>query len=104
MTTSPDGEPVLFDRRLGEIHDPYGPGHPVSRSIQRATPMILCAVMQGQDSAAGSHSSADRDMATPNDLGLGWDRVHLAPGMAPGTCSISSNYFSELEPRYGIEP
>jgi transposase-like protein len=31
-------------------------------------------------------------------------RVQLAPGMAPRTRSISSNYFAELEPRYGIEP
>jgi hypothetical protein len=30
--------------------------------------------------------------------------VYLAPGMAPKGCSIRSNYFSELEPRYGIEP
>jgi hypothetical protein len=28
----------------------------------------------------------------------------LAPGMAPKACSKCSNYFSELEPRYGIEP
>jgi HD domain len=46
MTTSPDGEPVPVDRRLAEIHDRYGPGHLVSRSIQRATPMILRAVEQ----------------------------------------------------------
>ena len=31
----------------------------------------------------------------------GWS---LAPGMAPIGSSMSSNYFSELEPRYGIEP
>jgi hypothetical protein len=31
----------------------------------------------------------------------GWS---LAPGMAPMGRSICSNYFSELEPRYGIEP
>ena len=37
-------------------------------------------------------------------LGLGWDRVQLAPGMAPRACSIRSNCFFELEPRYGIEP
>jgi hypothetical protein len=49
MTTSPDGEPVPVDRRLAEIHDRYGPGHLVSRSIQRATPMILRAVEQVQD-------------------------------------------------------
>jgi hypothetical protein len=30
--------------------------------------------------------------------------LNLAPGMAPMGCSIRSNYFSELEPRYGIEP
>ena len=39
MTTSPDGEPVPVDRRLAEIHQRYGQGHLVSRSIQRATPM-----------------------------------------------------------------
>ncbi len=54
MTTSPDGEPVPVDRRLAEIHDRYGPGHLVSRSIQRATPMILRAVEQVQDIAARS--------------------------------------------------
>jgi putative nucleotidyltransferase with HDIG domain len=46
MTTSPDGEHVRVDRRLAEIHDRYGPEHLVSRSIQRATPMILDAVSQ----------------------------------------------------------
>ena len=46
MTTSPDGQPVPAERRLAEIHDRYGSGHLVSRSIQRATPMILCAVEQ----------------------------------------------------------
>ena len=52
MTTSPDGEPVPAERRLAEIRDRYGPGHLVSRSIQRATPMILRAVEQIQDRAA----------------------------------------------------
>jgi HD domain len=52
MTTSPDGEPVLVERRLAEIHDRYGPGHLVSRSIQRATPMILRAVEQVHHRAA----------------------------------------------------
>ena len=52
MTTSPDGEPVPVDRRLAEIHDRYGPGHLVSRSIQRATPMILGVVKQVHDRAA----------------------------------------------------
>jgi hypothetical protein len=44
MTTSPAGELVPVERRLAEIHHRYGPGHLVSRSIQRATPMILRAV------------------------------------------------------------
>ena len=52
MTTSPDGGLVPAERRLAEIHDRYGPGHLVSRSIRRATPMILRAVEQVQDRAA----------------------------------------------------
>jgi hypothetical protein len=52
MTTSPDGRPVPVDRRLAEIHDRYGPGHLVSRSIQGATPMILRAVEQVHHRAA----------------------------------------------------
>ena len=46
MTTGPDGQPVPVEQRLAEIHDRYGPGHLVSRSIQRATPVILEAVEQ----------------------------------------------------------
>jgi hypothetical protein len=52
MTTSPDGELVTVERRLAEIHRRYGPEHLVSRSIQRAAPMILCAVEQVHDRAA----------------------------------------------------
>jgi putative nucleotidyltransferase with HDIG domain len=52
MTTSPDGELVPVERRLAEIHHRYGPGHLVSRSIQRATPMILGAVEQVHHRAA----------------------------------------------------
>ena len=52
MTTSPDGRPVPVDRRLAEIHDRYGSVHLVSRSIQRATPMILRAVEQVHQRAA----------------------------------------------------
>jgi putative nucleotidyltransferase with HDIG domain len=52
MTTSPDGQPVPVSRRLAEIHDRYGSGHLVSRSIQRATPMILDAVKQVHNRAA----------------------------------------------------
>jgi hypothetical protein len=46
------GQPVPVERRLAEIHDRYGSGHLVSRSIQRATPMILCAVEQVHQRAA----------------------------------------------------
>jgi len=54
MTTSPDGELVSAEKRLAEIQQRYGPAHLVSRSIQRATPMILHAVEQVQDKAARS--------------------------------------------------
>jgi putative nucleotidyltransferase with HDIG domain len=52
MTTSPDGQPVPAEQRLAEIQDRYGPGHLVSRSIQRATPIILRAVEQVYQRAA----------------------------------------------------
>ncbi len=52
MTASPDGQPASAEQRLAEIHDRYGPGHLVSRSIQRATPMILRAVEQVHQRAA----------------------------------------------------
>ena len=52
MATSPNGELVPVEQRLAEIHDRYGPGHLVSRSIQRATPMILRAVEQVHHRAA----------------------------------------------------
>ena len=52
MTTSPDGEHVPVHNRLAEIHDRYGSGHLVSRSIRRATPLILEAVGQVRARAA----------------------------------------------------
>jgi hypothetical protein len=54
MAISPDGELVPVQQRLAEIHDRYGPGHLLNRSIQRATPMILRAVEQVNDRAAKS--------------------------------------------------
>jgi hypothetical protein len=55
MTTSPDGKHVHVERRLAEIHDRYGSGHLVSRSISRATPFILEAV--GQVNARAARAS-----------------------------------------------
>jgi hypothetical protein len=52
MTASSDGQPVSVEQRLAEIHDRYGAGHLVSRSIQRATPMILRVVKQIHQRAA----------------------------------------------------
>jgi putative nucleotidyltransferase with HDIG domain len=46
MTTSPDGEQVQVHNRLAEIHHRYGSGHLVSRTMRRATPLILAAVGQ----------------------------------------------------------
>jgi hypothetical protein len=65
MTTSPDGELVPVERRLAEIHHRYGSGHLVSRSIQRATPIILRAVDQV------SCQLARQDLV--HDLGTGGD-------------------------------
>ena len=55
MTTSPDGQQVQVHHRLAEIHDRYGTGHLVSRSIRRATPLILQAV--GQVNARAARTS-----------------------------------------------
>ena len=52
MTTSPDGNQVQVTHRLAEIHDRYGSGHLVSRSIRRATPLILETVGQVSARAA----------------------------------------------------
>lgn len=54
MTTSPDGEPVNVDRRLAEIHHRYGENHLVSRSMRRATPMIMQAVCRVHARAAST--------------------------------------------------
>ena len=54
MTTSPDGQPMNVDRRLAEIRHRYGSGHLISRSIRRATPMILQAVGQVQARTASN--------------------------------------------------
>ena len=54
MTTSPDGDQVQVTHRLAEIHDRYGSGHLVSRSIRRATPLILEAVGQVNARAASA--------------------------------------------------
>jgi hypothetical protein len=43
---------VPAEQRLAEKQDRYGSEHLVSRSIQRATPMILRAVKQVQDRSA----------------------------------------------------
>ena len=69
MTTSPDGDLVPVERRLAEIHDRYGPGHLVSRSIQHATPMILRAVEHVHHRAAqlaGGRGSMPHGPKSPN--------------------------------------
>src|SRR6266851_8262471 len=79
MTTSPDGQPVPVDRRLAEIHDRYGPGHLVSRSIQRATPMILRAVEQVHERAA-----RDYQLQLPRCADLHLSRPQNAQAQRPG--------------------
>jgi hypothetical protein len=88
MTTSPDGQPVPVERRLAEIHDLYGPGHLVSRSIQRH------AGDPPRSRAGPSKSRPDR--IAPRIAGRPVPRVALcgltlAPEWPPGTCSERSN-------------
>ena len=63
MTTSPDGEHVQVTRRLAEIHDRYGSAHLVSRSIRRATPLILEAVGHVNARAAAPDKQLSQDTA-----------------------------------------
>ena len=44
MTTGPDGQHVRVGERLAEIRCRYGPGHVVTRFIDRAEPQIVAAV------------------------------------------------------------
>jgi hypothetical protein len=64
MTTSPDGELVPADRRLAEIHHRYGPGHPVSRSIQRTHTDDPPQSTRFTAGPPGPRSSADRRAMT----------------------------------------
>jgi hypothetical protein len=43
MTTGPDGDYVRAADRLAEIRERYGPGHEVTRSIERSSSDILSA-------------------------------------------------------------
>ena len=90
MTTSPDGKLVPVEQRLTEIHHRYGPEHLVSRSIRRATPMIMRAVEQVQDRATQTHSSADWKRGMP---GRSWS--WLEPGPI-GSRNGSQNLFDKF--------
>jgi HD domain len=68
MTTSPDGQQVHVHNRLAEIHDRYGTAHPVSRSIRRATPLILEAVGHIHSREAGPQSGAESAVARRRSL------------------------------------
>lgn len=52
VTTDPSGRHVPVGERLAEIHARYGEGHLVSRSIRRATPVLLEAVKSVEDRLA----------------------------------------------------
>jgi hypothetical protein len=48
MTTSPDGNPLDIYDRLAEIGTRYGPGHIVTRSLQRSSPNLALAAVRVQ--------------------------------------------------------
>jgi hypothetical protein len=48
MTTSPDGKPLDVQDRLAEIGTRYGPGHVVTRSIERSSPALVEAAVRVQ--------------------------------------------------------
>jgi hypothetical protein len=48
MTTSPDGNPLTVHDRLTEIGTRYGPGHVVTRSIDRSSPALVTAATRVQ--------------------------------------------------------
>lgn len=49
MTTSPDGETVSFERRVGEIQERYGPDDLVTFFIRQAEPELRAAVERTQE-------------------------------------------------------
>ena len=92
-------------------------GTPDSRSPSAAADLRQAHCYQGPrvkvtddqivDRATGSTLPLPTVTARAERLTVGRDpRMGraLAHGMAPKTCSIRSNFFCELEPRYGIEP
>jgi hypothetical protein len=48
MTTSPDGHQLTVDDRLAEIGTRYGPGHVVTRSIERSSPALVVSAARVQ--------------------------------------------------------
>lgn len=48
MTTSPDGNSLTIHDRLAEIGTRYGPGHVVTRSIDRSSPALVTAAVRVQ--------------------------------------------------------
>ena len=49
MTTGPDGERLAVAGRLDEIRKRYGPGHIVTRFVDRAESQIMAAVRRTED-------------------------------------------------------
>jgi hypothetical protein len=54
MTTTPDGHRTTARQRLTEILSRYGPDHIVTRSITRATPVILSTVAAVEERLGGA--------------------------------------------------
>jgi len=52
MSTGPDGQALPVEQRLAEITSRYGPGHLVTRSIRRSSPLLVAAVRRVQSVAS----------------------------------------------------
>lgn len=54
MTVGPSGEPIDVVHRLAEVRSRYGPGHVVTRSLDRAEPALIAAVRRTEQRLQGA--------------------------------------------------
>jgi hypothetical protein len=60
MTTGPDGQHLAVEQRLAEIRTRYGPGHVVTRFVDRAERQLVAAVERTEERLTALHIRADQ--------------------------------------------